>query len=64
MRRVFSASVRGVVAVAIVMSMAVPVQAKPAGPGEWIGRGKARIVKFLQKWTVRTFGDGLVDPRP
>ncbi len=64
MRRVFNASVRGVVAVSIVMSMAMPVEAKPAGPGEWLGRGKDRVVKFLKRWTVRTFGDGLSDPRP
>jgi hypothetical protein len=64
MRRVFSACVRGVVAVSIVMAMAVPVQAQPIGPGEWVLRGKDRIVKFIKRLTTRTFGDGLVDPRP
>lgn len=64
MRRVFNAGVRGVVAVSIVMSMAVPARAATVTPGEWLGRGKERVVKFLKKLTTRTFGDGLSDPRP
>ena len=64
MRRVLNASVRGVVAVSIVVAMAVPVQAKPVGPGDQLGRVKERIVRFLKAMGVKTFGDGLVDPRP
>jgi hypothetical protein len=64
MRRVFSASVRGVLVVSVVVMMAVPAQAATVTPGEWVGRGKERIVKLLKRWTARTFGDGLSDPRP
>lgn len=64
MRRVLNASVRGVVAVSILVAMAVPVQAKPVVPGDAIGRVKAGVVKFFRTLVTRTFGDGLSDPRP
>jgi hypothetical protein len=64
MRRVLNASVRGLVVVSIVMTMAVPAQAKPANPGDAIGRVKDRVVRFIRSMVVRTFGDGLSDPRP
>ena len=57
---------RGVVAVAVVVLLAAPAQAR-AWDGErgfgWFSRAKERIVKVIRK-TIVTFGDGLTDPRP
>jgi hypothetical protein len=58
--------VRGVVAVAVVMVLAAPAEARPWDdqPGlGWVFRAKNRIVKVIKK-TIITFGDGLSDPKP
>ena len=57
---------RGVVAFAVVVVLAAPVQARPWDdqPGlGWVFRAKERIVKVIRT-TIRTFGDGLSDPKP
>jgi hypothetical protein len=64
MRGVSKNLVRGVVAVSIVMSLAVPAQAKPRDGGRWFERKIDPIVKVIKKLVVRTLGDGLIDPRP
>jgi hypothetical protein len=58
--------VRGVAAVAVVMALAVPAQARAWNdePGlGWVFRAKERIVTVIKR-TIVTFGDGLSDPRP
>jgi hypothetical protein len=57
---------RGVVAVAVVVALAVPVQAMPSGeqPGfGWFFKSRERIVKIIKR-TIKSFGDGLSDPKP
>lgn len=57
---------RGVVAFAVVVVLAAPVQARPWDdqPGlGWVFRAKERIVKVIKR-TIVTFGDGLSDPKP
>ena len=57
---------RGVVALAVVMILAAPAQAREwegQGGFGWFSRAKERIVKVIRK-TIVTFGDGLTDPRP
>ncbi|HEY0157781.1 MAG TPA: hypothetical protein VGF28_10890 [Thermoanaerobaculia bacterium] len=54
------------VAVAVVMVLAAPAEARPWDdqPGlGWVFRAKNRIVKVIKK-TIITFGDGLSDPKP
>lgn len=58
--------VRGVVAVAVMMVLAAPAEARAWDdqPGlGWVFRAKNRIVKVIKK-TIITFGDGLSDPKP
>ena len=54
---------RGVLAVSIVLALAVPAQAKPRDGGRWFERFDP-IVKIVKKLVMRSFGDGLSDPRP
>lgn len=55
---------RGVVVLAVMVSLAAPMAAKPRS-GDEAGRvGKRDIVKIVRNWVVQTFGDGLVDPWP
>ena len=53
---------RGLVGLSLVVMLAVPAQARP-GDGSWLEEGRGRIIKIIKK-IVKTFGDGLVDPRP
>lgn len=64
MRGVSRAVVRGVVAVSIVMTLAVPAQAKQRDGGRWFERKFDPIVKIIKKVVMKSLGDGLVDPRP
>ncbi|HYO77130.1 MAG TPA: hypothetical protein VE010_11760 [Thermoanaerobaculia bacterium] len=66
MRQIFSGAARGVLAVAVVMVLAAPAQAMPSDAPDfgWFGRTRDRIVKVIKRMTVRTFGDGLSDPKP
>jgi hypothetical protein len=63
MRGFANGVVRGVVAVSLLMALAVPAQAKP-GDGTWLERKRQSIVKLLKQFGIRSFGDGLTDPRP
>lgn len=63
MRSVSKAVARGVLATSIVLALAVPAQAKPRDGGRWFERIDP-IVKVIKKLVIKTFGDGLVDPRP
>jgi len=61
---------RGVLVAAVVMMLAVPVQARTNSQETvWSGSAReqiAKIVKIVKKMkgAVRTFGDGLSDPKP
>jgi hypothetical protein len=60
--RNFRGVVRGLAVVSIVAALSMPAQAarvKEGGPRE----KQNPIVKFI-KLVVRTFGDGLTDPKP
>ena len=54
--------VRGVAVLSVVMSLSAPMQARPT----WndVARGQRDIVKMIQKWITKAFGDGLTDPKP
>jgi hypothetical protein len=59
-----------VLVAAVVMMLTVPAQARTTnGATVWSGPGReqiAKIVKIIKKvkGAIRTFGDGLSDPRP
>jgi hypothetical protein len=61
---------RGVLAVAVVMVLAVPAQARTNNEqATWSAAGREHIAKIVRmakkvKGVIRTFGDGLIDPRP
>jgi hypothetical protein len=61
---------RGVLVAAVVMVLAVPVQARTNSQETvWSGAGREQIAKIVKivkklKGAVRTFGDGLTDPKP
>jgi hypothetical protein len=57
-----SKAVRGVAVLLVVMSLAAPMQARPT----WndVARGQRDIVKMIQKWIAKAFGDGLIEPHP
>lgn len=57
---------RGVFAVAVVAMLAMPVQARTNDERTWSAPVRERIVKIVSKLkgAIRTFGDGLSDPRP
>ena len=59
MRRVF----KGIAVVAVVVSLAVPAQARTREDEGGTGKGTS-IVQLLKQWIVRGFGDGLIVPRP
>jgi hypothetical protein len=61
---------RAVLAVAVVMVLAVPAQARTNNDEPvWSAAGREQIAKIVKivkkvKGVIRTFGDGLIDPRP
>lgn len=64
-------AVRGVVVVSFVIALAVPAEAKLSRPSEdrswerFFDREPiVKIVKILKKFNPRSWGDGLIDPRP
>jgi hypothetical protein len=61
MRGRFDRVGRGLVAAAVVAMLAAPVQALPKDDDRW---SMPRLVKVIKKLVVRTFGDGLIVPRP
>lgn len=59
MHRVSEGIARGVLAVAVVVSLAVPAKA--------VSREQAKrpsLVQLVKQWMVQAFGDGLTTPRP
>lgn len=54
--------VRGMATLAVVVSLAVPVQARPSA--EERERGKRDIIKIVKKWVAVALGDGLGPPWP
>jgi hypothetical protein len=63
MRRLFEGVARGVVAVAVVMVLAVPVEAKPSDR-DWSGWSLPRFLTSVKRLVVKTLGDGVIIPRP
>ena len=61
MRGLFERVGRGLVASAVVVMLAAPVQALPKDDDGW---SLPRLVKVIKKLVVRTFGDGVTIPRP
>jgi hypothetical protein len=61
---------RGVLVVAVVMMLTVPAQARTNAQEQgWSGAGREQIAKIVKivkklKGAIRTFGDGLSDPKP
>jgi hypothetical protein len=53
-----------VLAVAIVMTLAIPAQAKPRDGDRWFDRTFDPIVKVIKKFVMKSMGDGLGDPWP
>jgi hypothetical protein len=65
MRRVFSGLGRALVVVSVLVALAVPAEARQApSEGTWYREPVVRVVKIIKKFVVKTFGDGLTDPKP
>ena len=60
MRGLFGQVTRVVVAAVVVVSLAVPVYAKPAE--KEFDSGK--FINAVKRFVVKAFGDGLIIPRP
>lgn len=58
------ASVRAVIVMLAVTSLAMPAEAKPREGGRRLEKRLDPIVKMIKKFVVKSLGDGLVDPRP
>jgi hypothetical protein len=58
---------RGVLVVAVMCVLAMPVQAAPSEDwGSWLRQKRERVVKMLKRagGTITSLGDLMVDPRP
>ena len=68
MRQRINSGARGVLVAVVVVVLSMPVQAASIdGPDlGWVGRTRDRIERVIKavKKTIRSFGDGLSDPRP
>jgi hypothetical protein len=66
MRRVFNGFGRALVVVSVLVALAIPAEARTrSGEEKWIADNPlTRVVKILKKLAVKTFGDGLTDPKP
>lgn len=66
MRRVFNGFARTLVVVSILAAVSVPAEARPnPGEGRWLRENPiVRVVQIIHRFAVRTFGDGLTDPKP
>jgi hypothetical protein len=65
MRRIFNGLGRALVVVSVLVALAVPAEARQApSEGSWYREPIVRIVKMIKKFAVKTFGDGLTDPKP
>jgi hypothetical protein len=56
----------GVVVVSVVVSVALPAQARVFTDKEnsWIDRAQTRISVFLKRFGVKSFGDMIAVPKP
>jgi hypothetical protein len=66
MRRVFNGFGRALVVVSVLVSLSIPAEARPLSRerGTIIDNPIVRVVNVLKKLVIRTFGDGLTDPKP
>jgi hypothetical protein len=66
MRRVFNGFARGLVVVSVLVALAIPAEARPTrGEDRWYTDNPVvKVLKFVKKFVVITFGDGLTDPKP
>jgi hypothetical protein len=58
---------RGVLALLVVCSLSIPVQAAPSEDWSlWLSRKSERVLKMLKRFggTIGSLGDGLTNPRP
>ena len=62
MRGLFNRVGRGVVAAAVVVMLAVPAQARATEDQGWWA--SSTLVKAVKRLVVKTFGDGILIPRP
>jgi hypothetical protein len=62
MRGLFNQVGRGITAAAVVVMLAVPAQARATDEQGWWGA--STLVKAVKRLVVKTFGDGLIIPRP
>lgn len=56
----------GVLVVSVVVSVAVPAEARVFTDKEtsWIDRAQTRVTQFFKRLMPRSLGDGLTIPRP
>lgn len=56
----------GVVVVSVVILVAAPVEARVFTDKEtsWIDRAQTRVVQFMKRFGVKSFGDMMTVPRP
>lgn len=64
MRRVFNGLARGVLAVAVVVSLAAPAGARMRDDESGGGWMRPEIFRIMKQIVIRSFGDGLTVPRP
>ncbi|HKR64235.1 MAG TPA: hypothetical protein VJZ00_10940 [Thermoanaerobaculia bacterium] len=50
----------------VVVALAIPAEARPAaGEGPRLTNNPVvKVLKFVKKFVIKTFGDGLTDPKP
>ncbi|HEX7151884.1 MAG TPA: hypothetical protein VF618_10380 [Thermoanaerobaculia bacterium] len=65
MRRGFNVAVRGLVAVAVVCSLAMPAEARTnREDGFWFTKMRTRIAQLLNRLNLNNTGDGMSTPKP
>jgi hypothetical protein len=62
--RSFRGLVRGLAVVSIVVALSVPAEAAARLKSKTPREKENPIVRIIKQLVVRTFGDGLTDPRP
>jgi hypothetical protein len=62
--RSFRGVVRGVAVVSIVVALSVPAEAAARLKDKAPRQKENPVVKLIKQLVVRTFGDGLTDPKP
>jgi hypothetical protein len=66
MRRVFNGFGRVLVVVSVLVALSIPAEARPMSRDRdrIIENPLVRVVNVLKQLVIRTFGDGLTDPKP